>query len=283
MRLRIQHRTAYRYARPVTLQPHRPMLFPRGSHFLAVHSSQLRCSPEAELEWTQDVFGNLITTARFGAATDALVIESDLVVEQSAAAWPVFRIAPEAHAYPFAYAESDAADLGALLRSRHEDGQEIVAGWARGFVQRPGTDTLSLLQDLNAGILDRVAYRTREEEGTQSPLETLNKGSGSCRDIAALFIDAVRRLGFGARAVSGYQFDPDGPDDAESTHAWAEVYLPCAGWIAFDPTHRRMGSHGLIPVSVARSNEQTMPVSGDYLGMPEDFLGIDVRVAMTAG
>lgn len=281
MKLRIQHRTVYRYARPVMLEPHRLMLFPRGSHILSVLASDLRCTPAAELEWTQDVWGNLITRAQFAEATAELVVESDLTVDQSADAWPVFRIDPVAHAYPFAYSPDDVVDLGPLLRPEQEDPQGELAGWARGFVLGNGTDTLSLLKDLNAGILGPVGYRVRDEEGTQAPLETLHIGSGSCRDIAALFIDAVRLLGFGARAVSGYQFDPDFPDDAESTHAWAEVYLPCAGWIAFDPTHRRVGSHGLIPVAVGRCNEQTMPVSGGYVGAAEDFLGLEVGVAIS--
>lgn len=282
MKIRIRHRTAYRYARPVELQAHRLMLFPRGSHVLDVLASKLRCTPAAQLDWTQDVFGNLITTAHFDGATDELVVESDLTVEQSAAEWPVFRIAPDAHSYPFAYSDDDAVDLGALLRPEHPDPEGELAEWARAFVRGARTDTLSLLKDLNAGILDIVSYRTREEEGTQAPLETLKIGSASCRDIAALFIDAARHLGFGVRAVSGYQFDPNLPEDAESTHAWAEVYLPCAGWIAFDPTHRRVGSAGLIPVAVARCNDQTVPVSGGWLGDPDDFVGIDVRVAISA-
>ncbi len=134
-------------------------------------------------------------------------------------------------------------------------------------------------QDINSGTTAAVAYRTRDEEGTQAPLETLTLGSGSCRDIAALFIDAVRHLGFGARAVSGYLFDPDvSDDDAGSTHAWAEVYLPCAGWIAFDPTHQRVGSANLIPVAVGRCNGQIMPVIGDYIGATEDYLSLEVMV-----
>lgn len=114
-----------------------------------------------------------------------------------------------------------------------------------------------MLKDMNAGILGRVAYRTRDEEGTQTAAETLAKASGSCRDIAELFIQAVRRLGFGARAVSGYLYDPNATaGDPGSTHAWAEVYLPYAGWITFDPTQGRVGGSNLIPVVIARSNQQ---------------------------
>ncbi len=282
MRLAIHHRTTYRYARLVVLQPHRMMLRPRTSHDVVVVVSSLVCSPAVELDYTQDVFGNLIATGVFSEPTAELVIASELTVEQSAVAWPVFRIVPEAHSFPFEYSRDDLADLGILRIPEHSDPEGSMGAWARAFVRGATTDTLSLLKDLNAGILGSVAYRVRDEEGMQTPLETLALASGSCRDIAALFIEAVRHLGFGARAVSGYLFDPQAPaDDPGSTHAWAEVYLPGAGWIAFDPTHRRMGGANLIPVAVGRRNRQIMPIVGGYVGTPEDFLAMDVKVSVT--
>ncbi|MCT7374565.1 transglutaminase family protein [Chelativorans salis] len=282
MKLKVHHRTTYRYARPVALQPHRMMLCSRGSHDVVVVANSLVCSPDAQLDWTQDVFGNLIAMGIFSEPTAELVVTSELTVEQSAMAWPVFRIAPEAHSFPFEYSHDDLADLGAFRIPEHGDPEGRLEAWARAFVRGAPTDTLSLLKDLNAGILDSVAYRVRDEEGTQTPLETLALGSGSCRDISALFIEAVRHLGFGARAVSGYLFDAQAPaDDPGSTHAWAEIYLPGAGWIAFDPTHRRLGGASLIPVAVARSNRQIMPIVGSYVGTPEDFLAMDVAVSVT--
>src|SRR5690606_27519521 len=145
----------------------------------------------------------------------------------------------------------------------HGDPEGRMGEWARAFVRSASTNTLSLLKDLNAGILGSVAYRVRDEEGTQTPLVTLALASGSCRVIAALFIEVVRHLGV---------------DAPGSTHAWAEVYLPGAGWIAFDPTHRRLGGANLIPVAVARSNRQIMPIVGGYIGAPGDFLAMDVAV-----
>jgi len=251
---------------------------------MAVLGSSVSCSPVANLEWTQDVFGNLIATATFADLTEELVIVSESDVVQSASAWPVFQTDPSVHSFPFQYSPDEATDLGALRIAEHPDPRGEVGGWARAFVRGEPTDTLSLLKDLNAGVLGAITYRLRDEEGTQAPGETLALGSGSCRDIAALFIDAVRNLGFGARAVSGYMFDPQAlADDPGSTHAWAEVYLPGAGWIAFDPTHRRVGGNSLIPIAVARSNRQIMPVIGGYLGDPDDFAGMDVIVEIRAG
>jgi transglutaminase-like putative cysteine protease len=282
MQVDIFHRTIYRYARPVVLQPHRLMLYPRNSHDLRLLAASLRCVPVAEFTWTQDVFGNLIATVTFAEMAAELIITAEARVELYGDEWPIFRIAPEAHSYPFDYSVEENTDLGALRNPECPQQDTSVRTWAQTFVYGERTDTLSLLKDINAGILDAVAYRIRDEEGTQTASETLQCGSGSCRDIAALFIEVVRHLGFGARAVSGYLYDPDTPaGQVGAMHAWAEVYLPNAGWIAFDPTNRRIGGARLIPVAVGRRNRQVMPVSGGYIGASTDIIGMEVQVVVT--
>jgi transglutaminase-like putative cysteine protease len=279
VRLTIEHRTSYTYASPVTLQAHRLILVPRDSADLTTIARSLRCEPEATIAWTMDVFGNLIATAEFATATNALTIVNDLIVDHRAPEWPVFSIDPAAHSYPFAYSLDDLVDLGALAQPDWlTPGGDAVAAWARAFVLGAQTDTLSLLKDLNSGILKNIAYRVRDEEGTQSPADTLQIGSGSCRDIAALFIEAARHLGMGARAVSGYLIELEAQEGPGSTHAWAEVYLPGAGWIAFDPTHGRMGSGWLVPVAYARFNRQIMPVAGSFTGTPDIDVTMDISI-----
>ena len=144
------------------------------------------------------------------------------------------------------------------------------------------TDTLSLLKDISAGVSVQVAYQSREDEGTQAPIETLDRGWGSCRDFAVLLAEAARRLGLGARIVSGYLSDPDaglaGSAGAGSTHAWVEIFVPGDGWIAFDPTNRSVGSGNLIPLAVARDISQVMPVAGTFRGTASDLLGMEVQV-----
>jgi transglutaminase-like putative cysteine protease len=281
MKIEIKHSTRYRYAKPIGLLPHRLLLSPRNDQHLKTSSFSIACSPEGLIDWSQDVFGNMVATASFHEQTPELTITSTAVVEQNAEQWPVFKIDPSAHSFPFDYAQSDLTDLGAFTVATLPVGW--VSSWGEKFVVSRPTDTLSLLKDINTGMLGKVSYRTRDEEGTQSPLETLELGSGSCRDIAALFIEVVRGLGFGARAVSGYVHDPEASvDDGGSTHAWAEVFLPGAGWIAFDPTHRRVGESSLIPVAVARNNAQIMPVTGGYVGKPEDFDSMEVTVKTTS-
>jgi hypothetical protein len=108
-----------------------------------------------------------------------------------------------------------------------------LRGWAQAFIGGNPTDTLAMLKDLSIGVSGWIHYQSREDEGTQSPIQTLDRRWGSCRDFAVLFVEAARSLGFGTRIVSGYLYNPDqklvGSRDAGSTHAWAEVYVPGAG------------------------------------------------------
>ncbi|WP_311732417.1 transglutaminase family protein [Sphingomonas sp. BK580] len=128
-----------------------------------------------------------------------------------------------------------------------------------------------------------VRLPARDEEGTQPPSRTLALRSGSCRDLAALFLWAVRRLDFAARAASGYLFDPGSvAGDVGATHAWCEVFLPGAGWIAFDPTQRRLGSAGLVATAVGVTSEAVLPVVGGFLGDASDFAGMEASVVVTA-
>lgn len=288
MRLHILHVTTYAYRGPVELLVHRMMLTPRSSHALRLISADLSCEPAAELEWTQDVFGNLIATASFPNPSKHLTITNRVIVDQTAAAWPILKIAPHAHRYPFDYSHEELTDLGALMVPEHTDSEGRLAAWAHAQVLGVDTDTLSLLQDMNAAVRIGMTYVAREEIGTQSPQETLDLASGSCRDLATLFIEAVRQLGFGARAVSGYLFDPailENPADPGfqhgATHAWAEVYLPRAGWVAFDPTNGRMGEAHLVPVAVGRSIAQLSPIDGRYVGVDDAFLGMQVEVTVS--
>jgi transglutaminase-like putative cysteine protease len=158
--------------------------------------------------------------------------------------------------------------------------------WARGFIRSNPTDTLSLLKDLSLGGAEWISYQSREVEGTQSPTQTLDRGWGSCRDFAVLFAEAARTLGFGTRIVSGYLYNPSensvGSGGSGSTHAWAEVYLPGAGWITFDPTNRSVGGVNLIPVAVGRDIRQIMPVVGSFVGMNDAFQGMSVEVQVSS-
>jgi transglutaminase-like putative cysteine protease len=285
----IRHKTVYRYRRPVMLGCHRLQLRPRESRDLRIVSTDIVVTPAGGLSWANDVFGNAIATVGFSAPTDRLIVESRVALEHRAVAWPLFDVASSAISYPFRYSDDERFDLGALLVPQYVDPEGRLLRWAKGFVCGDPTDTLALLKDLNAAISAWIFYQERSDEGTQSPLATLDRGWGSCRDIALLLIEAARSLGFGARIVSGYLADRTGMPGgslgsvgAGSTHAWAEIYLPGAGWVTFDPTNRTVGEFSLIPVAVARDIRQVVPVSGSFVGAPDDFLGMAVEVEIRA-
>jgi transglutaminase-like putative cysteine protease len=283
-RLTIRHTTRYQYREPVRLGPHRLMLRPRESREVRLLSSRIDVTPPAAIAWTNDVFGNAVARVAFDTPTDGLLIDSTAVVEIVAEPWPVFDIAASALRYPFFYSSDETADLGPLAQPQYFDPVGRLAEWAAGFVRGSETDTLALLKDLVAGTAAQIRYQNRDEEGTQSPRQTLDQGSGSCRDFAVLFAEAARSLGFGARLISGYLYNPDQPREGDhgATHAWAEVYVPGPGWITFDPTHRALGGFNLIPVVVGRSIAQVMPVAGTFFGMTDAYLGMSVEVEVTS-
>ena len=286
--LNVRHTTVYRYRRPVTLGDHRLMLRPRDSHDLRLIQTSLNLSPPATLRWSHDVFGNSIAIASFAEPSAELRIESNLELETYVVKRPAFQITPEAASYPFIYSADDRIDLGRMLERHHPDPTDRLGAWARGFIRSSPTDTLALLADLNNGVAAWISYQSRETEGTQTPVETLNRGWGSCRDLAILLIEAARSLGFGARVVTGYLYNAAADGDAAAaigagtTHAWADIYLPGAGWIAYDPTNGTIGGDDLIRVAVTRDISQAVPIAGSFVGAPNDYLGMTVDVSVVS-
>lgn len=284
--LEIQHTTTYRFNEPVSLLPHRLMLRPRESRDLRLLTSRISSAPDAVLTWASDVFGNAVTTATFSMKASNLVISSVARLQLASVEWPIFDIAVSATSYPFLYSDHDWADLGALATPQFADAEGTLRNWAQMFVCGSQTDTLALLKDLSVGVSEAARYQSRDEEGTQTPLETLSRGWGSCRDLAVLFTEAARALGFGARIVSGYLYNPNqqrvGSGGTGSTHAWAEIFVPGAGWITFDPTNRSLGGFNLVPIAVARDIRQITPVSGSYIGSTNAFAGMSVEVLVTS-
>jgi transglutaminase-like putative cysteine protease len=287
--LTVRHLTTYGYERPVAFGPHRLMLRPRDSHDLRLVRTELNLSPPASMRWLHDVFGNSVAIADFIETGTELRIESVLHLERYALGRPVFDLDENARTYPFVYSSEDRADLGRLLERHTPDPNGRIEEWARSFVAGKPTDTQALLADMNNVFKAQFTYGIRDEEGTQTPLETLDRVGGTCRDYAFLMMEAVRSLGFGARFVTGYLYDPkldsggdDGTIGAGATHAWCEIYLPGAGWVEYDPTNAIIGAEALIRVAVTRDPSQASPISGSYDGEPEDYLGMKVEVTVTS-
>jgi transglutaminase-like putative cysteine protease len=283
--LTIHHKTQYRYAHPVAFGEHRIMLRPRDGHDLRVLSCELDITPEPmSLRWIHDVFGNSVAIATFDERADTLTFDSIVTVEHNPA--EEFALTPDDHAffYPFLYDNEEFPDLRHFVTPQYSDPDGELSAWARSFLDAEApTPTFKVLSAMTHGIRDAFAYRKRHELGTQHPLDTLQTGSGTCRDYALLMIEALRRLGIAARFVSGYLFTGDRAQDRNydgggSTHAWVQVYLPDAGWIEFDPTNGIVGTRDLIRVAVARDPSQAIPLHGIYLGSAGAFDGMKVNI-----
>jgi transglutaminase-like putative cysteine protease len=286
-RLTVKHKTTYSYRRPVQFGEHRLMFRPRDSHDLRLNEATLAVRPQANLRWLYDVFGNSVAVATFETPSDLLSLESQIVISRYSEAGLGVSIEPYARKISFSYPASEMPDLVQTIERQYPDPDRLVMEWIRRFITNGGaSDTEGFLRSVNTAIRDEFVYKERFEPGVQSPVDTLKYGSGSCRDFALFMMEAVRSVGLAARFVSGYVYDPsiDGGESeivgAGSTHAWAQVYLPGAGWIEFDPTNASIGGRNLVPVAVAREPAQAMPVSGSFAGSPEDFIEMKVDVTV---
>ena len=290
-RLHVSHVTTYRYRQPVGFGEHRLMFRPRDSHDLRLLSSSLVIEPAAQVRWMHDVFSNSIAIASFESSAEVLRFESEIEIEHYGLSYPNYPVDASAREYPFSYSSEEVPDLGRTIERHYPDHQGKVNAWARRFVNGGTADSADLLARMTRAINAEFAYTRRYAVGVQTPVETLDLGGGTCRDLALLMMEAVRSLGLAARFVSGYLYDPALDSSSEQadmkgggeTHAWVQVYLPGAGWVEFDPTNGLVGGANLIRVAVARDPAQALPLQGSYFGAAEDFLGMEVEVRVTAG
>jgi transglutaminase-like putative cysteine protease len=283
----VRHITTYRYKQPVSFGEHRMMLRPRESLDQKVLDSKLEIRPKpTDLRWTQDVFGNHIAVARFAGRTHVLRFDSTIRVDHSPADIVDMDIEGFARAYPFTYGAEDVPDLVRFVERQFSDPDHRLDQRLRKFLRNGGSiNTRTLLGNLTRTINQTFTYVARHEKGIQDPLLTLEIGSGSCRDLAMLMIEAVRSLGLAARFVSGYLHVRDDDGDRRAgdgnTHAWLQVYLPGPGCVDFDPTSGVVGNHNLVRVAVVRDPRQAIPLHGTWTGSPSDSLGMSVEVNVT--
>jgi len=284
----IVHTTIYHYQQPVSFGEHRVMFRPRDSHDLRVLATDLEVSPESIVRMIQDPHSNSVALVQPLESATELKIVCSFTIEHAHSNNLELPLAPSAEVFPFAYSVEERFDLEQYLRPHHDDPGGHLTAWARQFIRTDGlTGTRDLLVKMNQFIRDNFGYAARDEQGTQTPQETLKLSTGSCRDFALLMMEAVRRLGIATRFVSGYLYDPalDGgeADDtvgAGATHAWLQAYLPGAGWVPFDPTNNLLGGNQLIRVGVARDPSQAAPIAGSWYGENGDYLGMTVNVVV---
>jgi transglutaminase-like putative cysteine protease len=281
--LTVRHSTIYRYLEPVGLGEHRMMFRPRESYDLRLIRTKLVITPKpAHVRWLHDPFDNSVAVATFEGTASELRFESSVTLEHVETSLPEYPLEDYARTYPFRYSDEDFPNLGRALASHYPG--ESASEWALQFLDPSDTTpTMKILRAMTLGIREQFTYTRRLEKGVQTPEETLRSRRGSCRDFTILMMEAARSLGIAARFVSGYVFIPDssGLAGGGNTHAWMQAYLPGAGWIDFCPTNSIIGNRNLIPIAVAWTHDQVLPLWGTYEGSPEAFLDMDVTVTVT--
>lgn len=286
--LSIRHETRYSYERPVSFGPHRLLVRPRDSHALRLTDASLTLSPPGETRWAYDALGNSVCIFTPQGEASELLIISELIIERYPAQLGQARPENPLTLTPVVYDRADRLLLAPFMEPVSEDPDNALLGWVRGLAGTPDERALDFLLRLNSLIHCSFTYSARYEPGTQAPALTVQQGSGTCRDFAWLMVEALRRLGYAARFVTGYLYSPANLDvrGAGATHAWCEVFLPDRGWTEFDPTNGLAESSDLIPIAVARTPEEAAPISGSLVGEPAPSrleVVVDVRPSEPSG
>jgi uncharacterized protein (DUF2126 family)/transglutaminase-like putative cysteine protease len=267
----LSHRTSYRYDRLVALSPHIVRLRPAPHCRTPILNYSLKVVPPRHfINWQQDPHGNYLARLVFPDQTRQLLIDIDLTAELSVFNPFDFFLEPSAETFPFPYEPWLTQELAPYLE-RLPAGPRLRD--CLGAIDRRPVRTIDFLVDLNRRLAQDITYIIRLEQGVQTPEETLVRGCGSCRDTGWLLVQILRHLGLAARFVSGYliQLTPDvksldGPTGATADfadlHAWAEVYLPGAGWIGLDPTSGLLAGEGHIPLAATPGHVSAAPVTG---------------------
>jgi len=271
MRLQVvlDHRTEYRYDKPVSLGPQVIQLRPAPHSRTPILSYSLTLTPsEHILNWQMDPHSNYAARVLILQKTSEFAVQVQLVADLAPINPFNFFLEPGFEDYPFQYSPQLAKDLEPY-RSTETAGPYLQSFLAS--VARDKRGTIDFLVDLSRRVRDQVGYVTRLEPGVQSCEQTLELCSGSCRDSAWLFVQILRQLGIAARFVSGYliQLASDEPqdsiaprNDSADLHAWAEAFLPGAGWIGMDATSGLFAGEGHIPLVCTPTASQAAPIGG---------------------
>ncbi len=270
----LTHRTEYVYDRLVGLGPHVIRLRPAPHCRTPIISYACRIEPAGHfINWQQDPFGNFLARVVVPEKTKRFSVTVDVVADLAVINPFDFFLDESAQTWPFTYDAELAAELKPYLEP--SAGGPLLDGYMLKLDRSTAGTSLDFICDLNRRLSQDIKYLIRMEPGVQAPDVTLKLASGSCRDTGWLLVQILRRLGLAARFVSGYliQLKPDvkaldGPSgtdvDFTDLHAWAEVYLPGAGWVGLDPTSGLVAGEGHIPLAATPSPSSAAPISGAH-------------------
>ena len=285
--LEIKHVTTYQYRNPVKFGAHRAMFLPRPAARGRLLSWSAKTNLHSRTRWVSDGLSNNVTEIEFDEAAKELTFTFQFRgIHFGGESVEHFALEPRAERVPVQYTPDEWTDLIGFMRPHAEDPDVSVAAWASSFLTGSGNRTIDVLARMLDTFRDTFSYQARVTEGTLSPRELLQSKSGTCRDYAWLMIEALRRLGFAARFVTGYIYDAAldggaaGTTGSGATHAWVQVFLPGAGWMNYDPTNHINAGFDLIPVAIARYPGQAIPLAGSWSGNANDYLGMSINVAV---
>jgi transglutaminase-like putative cysteine protease len=276
MHFNVTHETEYRYSVPVTLGPHVLRLNPLPERCrILTRSLVIEPAPVERYDVT-DAFGNLVTRVSFAGTCGVLRIRSEFEAESFA---PELIRDSSLPTLPWPPAVDD---LNPYRMTHAVDNR--VSRFASDLSEEVAHSPVRFLDHLNRALFERMDRRIRPSGAAQSPAETLESASGACRDLAMLFMEASRCMGFPSRFVSGYQAAHDTPDQRRHLHAWAEVFLPHHGWRGWDPMHGVPVTDGHLALCAAPDQAGTMPVDGSYTFTGECITStLDYAIRIQAG
>lgn len=274
MFLRLTHVTGYTYTQPVTFAPHALYLRPRESSRQHLHEFSLQVSPAARCVATNDPLDNALDWAYFApdVPSPQLQFRTELMVETLDTNPFDFFLKPSAIAYPFSYDTAETVALAPCLAALNQPDQTVLRHWLAETLPAAPNETVPFITALNQAVYQRLRYNRRDEPGIQPAVETITRGTGSCRDYAVMLIELCRLHGIAARFVSGYLYEPPPPGSTNpvqpAMHAWTEIYLPGGGWRGLDPSRGIFCDDAYVPVAHAAVSESVNPIQGNFFGQP---------------
>lgn len=278
-RIRITHTTSYRYSQPVEFGLHRLVVRPREGHDVQVEDLRLRIQPHCRVTWHRDLFNNSIAVANFSEPSNYLEFCNEVTIfrRDHTSHHGLLDLLPTT--IPVEYSPFEMAVVQGYLAAVYPNESVALGEWLATIVPDfRGRDAVLAMTEIGRWIHQNIKYRRREDRGVQSPMETLELKSGSCRDMATLLLEAVRALKLAARFASGYLHTLSSEAGRASTHAWTEIYFPDHGWFGFDPTVGEMTSEKHIVTGVSAHPRGVMPITGTFSGERELYLGMEVSV-----